>query len=329
MEKYFALYDSDLFYTTRFMEFLKKMKDFHFEISVFTKVESLKEFLMDKQVEILLLGDPYSIEELPKDKIRYIYLLTEDKRAGKALDYPYIFKYQPAAEVIREILSDYERKEDTSRVILNSNPGKIISLFAPEAGFADLAFTWSLSTLLSDNNKVLLVLLDLLPVQLIDTISNRTSSLTEFIYYLKENSDIIIKMKSLLKISNNLSVLGGLAHGADILALNKEDIQKWITALKKNTDYHRIIFYLSNCTDSLTEFLNVSDEVIVTTKNSLYEEAVIKEWQRQMECMQINTHTDKFKYTRLANEELQQLPISWNELAHCSAWEEALKYINN
>jgi hypothetical protein len=66
VEKIFALYDSDLFYATRFMEYLKKRKDFNFEVAAFTKPESFFEFLQEHQIEILLLESKFNLMKFPR-----------------------------------------------------------------------------------------------------------------------------------------------------------------------------------------------------------------------------------------------------------------------
>jgi hypothetical protein len=73
MEKILALYDSDVFYVSRFMEYFNKKIDSHFEVSAFTKKESLDEYLTFHPIEILLLGSGFVDESFTGRNIKYIY----------------------------------------------------------------------------------------------------------------------------------------------------------------------------------------------------------------------------------------------------------------
>jgi hypothetical protein len=182
---------------------------------------------------------------------------------------------------------------------------------------------------MSERQKVLFVRLDLLPVQLVDQYQNSNPSLSEFIYYLKTNEDMIEKMRELIVVNGNLSYLTGISHGSDILSLNKEEIQKWIEGIKNHSDYQTIIFYLENLTDAAAEVINLSESVLVTAKDTAYENLKIKEWQRQMECMGINMNADKFQFIRLQEEKTEMLPISMNILTHSYAWGLAERLVNS
>ncbi|MDF2943155.1 MAG: hypothetical protein K0S01_2013 [Herbinix sp.] len=330
MEKIFAIYDSDLIYATRFMEYFKKKKEFNFEISAFTKKESLEEFLQFHQIEILLLGEQASPDDLPIEKIKYIYQFTDDPNEEKRIDQPLIFKYQSVEVIMAEVFNNYIKRENVSQLKSNSKTTKIISIYSPISGIEKLAFAWSLSILLSEQKKVLFVPMDLLPVQLLSFVNNTNQFLSEFIYYLKENSNIIIKMRSLLSYSGNLSYLVGLAHGFDLLALNNGDIRRWGDELKINTDYQTIIFYIGGYTEAMVELVNISDSVIIPKIETNYESMMLQEWDRQMEQIGVDTNHDKFQNIQIQEEDrLGKENITLQELTNSLTWSIAKKYINS
>jgi hypothetical protein len=327
LEKIMAVYDTDIIYATRFMEYFKKKKDLGFGISAFTRKESLDEFLRIHQIEILILGECIRTEELPEEKIKYIFQFTEDPKLEKDTGPPNIFKYQPVQAIMAEIISFYAKKENESGIEHNTEFTKVISVISPTPNIMKLLFTWSIGVLLSERKKVLVVPLDLLPIQLLSFVDYTSQSLSEFIYYLKENPNIIMKMKTLLSYNGNLAYLTGLTHGFDLLSLTKEDICKWVEALKNHTDYQTVVFYLGYYTDSIVELMNQSDSVLIPITSTPYEKTMLKEWERQMDRIGINTSSDKFHRISIQEEELLvQAPISLQELSQSSAWIDALKY---
>lgn len=330
MERSFALYDSDAFYTTRFMEYFKQRKDFAFEILAFTRKESLEEYLQSHNIEILLLGKGIAPEDLSQYHIKYIYRLADNP--GNEIDagYPAVHKYQAAQAVMADILADYRRRENVPRASSNLNQMSIISVFSPAQGAEALSLAWSIGFQLSEQKKTLLVLLELLPVHFLAAADNKASPLTEFIYYLKENTDSIVKMNALLSYSGNLSCLSGVTHGADILALGKEDIHKWVEELKTRTDYQAVVFYLGCYTEAGVEIMVLSDTVLINGSDTAYKKALSTEWIRQMERAGIDMKQEKFiKAVFQRGPSIEHLPVTLSELMLTSSWNYVKQNLNS
>jgi len=330
VEKILAIYDSDSIYTTRFMEYFKKKKDLNFNISAFTRKESLEEFLLAHNIEILLLGGQALEEELPKEKIKYIYRFIDNPNEEMGVDQPFIFKYQSAQIIMTKVINDYVKKENEDQIKSSSKSTKIISIVSLVPGIEKLAFAWAMSILLAEQRKVLFIPLELLPFQLLSFVNNTSQCLSEFVYYLKENSKSIVKMKSLLGYNGNLSYLVGLAHGFDLLALKNEDIHNWIEELKIHTDYQTIVFYLGSYTEAMTELVKTSDSILIPTIGTFYEKAMRQEWDSQMKKIGIDTSHDKFQGIQLQEEdELGNEVVTIQELANSRTWSIAKQYVNS
>ncbi len=329
MEKTFVIYDSDVFYATRFMEFFKRNNTF-FEIAAFTRKDSLEEYLQFHPVEILLLGDVLEEELLKSQRIGYIYYLTDYAAGYFNNDSTNIYKFQAASSIMDQIVTDYTKKMDKSkddRKFFDQMP--IISVVSPVPCLESLLFTCSLAMQMSEQNKVLLVLLDPLPVRLTEHFNDLGQSLSDFIYYLKEKADITAKMNMISGIKGNLSYLSGILHGADLIALGKEDIRRWMEELRKAAVYRTVIFYVGCYTETLTEFMNNSNTVLITKIDYPYDTAVYQEWKRQQAQLGIDVDTDKFCLIELCREEgIEALPVTLQELTGTLSWENAKKYKN-
>jgi hypothetical protein len=322
LERIFLFYDSDVFYTTRFLEYFKKKKDFDFEIAVFTREESLGEYLQAHPVEILLLGNQIILNKLPADRASYIYKLVDSYTTDMDEDYHTILKYQPAQKIMSEILSDYTNKVNEKRPFTNSKQGRIISVFTPVHSLEALLFTWSAALQLSERKKVLLILLDIFQIQVLETFDNRGQALSEVIYYLKDNKDYSCKWKVLSSCSGNLSCLSGVAHGADILALSKEDMQKWTEDLRLHTDYQEMIFFLDCYSEAVLECMNLSDLVFAVDKEAFYEKAIAPELSRQLDMAGIDRNKDTYRRIMLPVESgIDHLPVTAGELSNTSSWD--------
>lgn len=339
MERNFALYDSDIFYVTRFMEYFKKKKDFGFELLAFTRKESLEEYLQSHSLEILLLGDQADMADIANianmanmaaERVKYIYQLAD--RQGNEPDHgwPMIHKYQAVQSVMNQIMADYRKRENVIRDSPDPKQMKIISVFSPVQNLEGSSLAWSVASQLSEQKKTLLVLLELLPVPVITPPGHQQQALTEFIYYLKENSNIILKMNSLLSYYNNLACLSGVTHGADVLALGKEDVRRWMEELRIHTDYQAIVFYLGCYTEAGIEIMNLSNTVLIEDIDTGYGKALLTEWTRQMERTGIDINRDKYIRVPLQAEAGgEHLPVTLSGLAQTFSWNYAKEKLNS
>lgn len=296
MDKLLAIFDIDVLYASRLMEYLKKSAWEEFEILLFTTEENLIEFLEYQAVEILLYGGEDLPWERQNNNIKHTFLLSSDKRLPKD-NYQFIYKYQPANKISSDILSLYTKLEDGKGETSNRNI-RIVSLFSPITNNEKAEFSWLLAKYISTIRKVLFIPLELLPTAHIVQQDEKEQSLSEFLYYLKESNAPVDKMKSYLSYSEKLSYLSGLTHGFDLLSINKDDASRFIESIKEHKDYEMVIFYLGIYTEASMEILKHSDEVCVISCDKSYEELVIGEWEKQMELLGYPVH--KLKYHRIS-----------------------------
>lgn len=326
MKKTLALFDSDSIYAARFMEYFRNKQEFEWDITAFTKIEKLESYLQGHSLEILLVGSGERTESLPVDKISNCYLLTEEHQEVGS-DQNAVFRYQSVERIMEQVLSDYLRKQDEKAAIINPKRMNIITVFSPVGGGQDAALAWAMGFWLARQRKVLLLPLELFAMKQLEFIDSSRQGLSEFIYYLKENSNILTKLKELLNYSNNLAFLAGASHGFDLLSLNKEDIHRWITMLRTNTDYHSVIFYLNYYHEAGMELLKLSDSVVIIKGQSSYEELVCREWERQMDCIGIDLQQEKFKCIYRTTEwGGTKTYHNLQELCSSSIWQQAQEY---
>ena len=328
MKKIIALYDSDSIYAARFMEYFQHKQEFEWEVIAFTKKEKLEAYLLEHRIELLLSGSREFLENPFTESVRYSYLLTEELHEANT-EQNKIFRYQSIERMMEQLRSDYMRRQDEISVSTNPNRMNLITLFSPVPGDQDMGFAWSLGFQLAKQGKALFLPLEPLSRRLLDFIEPMDMVLSEFIYYLKENSSSLYKWKELLHYNNNLAYLAGVQHGFDLLALNKEDIHRWVELLRTGTDYQNVIFYLPYYQEAGMELLKLSDQVILIKGQFAFEQDVVREWERQMDIIGFDIRNPKFR----------SVPRSWDrsgavvyhslqELMESSVWLQAKEYLN-
>lgn len=293
-----AIFDTDVLYATRLMEYFKKSEVKGFDVLLFTKKEFLVEFLEYQAVEILLYGG----EDLSKvqqcNNIKYLFLLCANRRLPKD-NFSLIYKFQPASKIGSDVLSLYTRLEDCQNETAYGDV-RLISVFSPVPNVEKMSFSWSLAKNISERGKVLFIPFELLPSAYTIPREEGGQSLSEFLYYLKESkTDPIDKMKSYLSYSEKLSYLSGLTHGFDLLSISKEDMCRFIDGIREHKDYEMVIFYLGIYTEAAMEVLKRSDEVCIIISEGNYEDLVLSEWERQIEILGCPIHELKHHLLRI------------------------------
>ncbi len=298
MKKLLAVFDTDTLYASRLMEYFKRSNWDDFEIILFTKQESLVDFLKYQAVDILLFGGDTLSEEISRENIKYVFwICTDNKQAKDKQDT--IYKYQAAGKIGSDIFSRYTKLENNYHSDSLDNLS-IISFFAPVPSEEKISYAWSRAKELSYRRKVLFIDLEQLPVTIKPWHENSVSSMSELLYFLKEgNPNYIDKLYTYLNYSDKLSYLAGPTHGFDLLSLCREDMGRLMDDLKKYTDYETVILYLGIYTEASMEALSRSNDIYILANDLNYDELVEKEWERQMELMGIQINKLNIKRIRL------------------------------
>jgi hypothetical protein len=330
MKKTMAIYDSEECYVTRFMEYFNNKSNFEFELSGFTLEESLLSYLSQHKVEILLLAAPVPIDGTVRDHVGFIYELSEENHSASDEERSVIFKYQSAQAVMDELRTDYIRRNKTTPSEEGSAATELITIFSPKAGMEELIFAWSTAFLFAKSKRTLFVPMELIPTHFLSFIDTSLEKLSEFIYYLKENPNIITKMNSLLQCHSNLCYLAGITHGFDLLSLSTEDIRKWVSELRFHSDFQHIVFYLDYYDAAGAELMKLSNRILLPTDHTIYHNKILKEWELQMERMGTPLKSDRYHYVNINQDPgCRKDYRSLQELTQSSTWYSALQYINS
>lgn len=330
MEKLLAIYDTDVSYALRFTEYIQKRKETGFEVATFTKADNLEDFLKDQPIEILLYCDRGPYEGIECDHIKYIFYLTTPEDTDIMQTCPRINKYQSAKSVVTDILSCYTRLENESNPVTKGS-SNFLCVYSPCTGSTKMHFAWSMALVMADKKKTLFIPLDLFPVPGLYRAGTTNTSLSEFIYYLKEvNPKLTEKMKNLLNFTGKLSYLSGISHGLDLISLSKEDIHWWMEELREHTDYEAVVFYIGIYTEASIEIMKQSNMIYVVNEENTYEENVVTEWERQINLIDPYTNQLRYQKVSLPREEWMNKEDSNSHEIHLDLiWQIAEHHVNN
>jgi len=127
-----AIYDSEADYALKLAEYFRLKNGLNYSVSVFTDYNSLKNYLSENDIDILLISEEFCmyIEEL--QNVSNLFILTDGNIDAALKQYASLYKYQPADRMLRDIMSCYALSSSREKVtVLTSAPAKITGIYSP------------------------------------------------------------------------------------------------------------------------------------------------------------------------------------------------------
>lgn len=276
-----AICDSDIEYSTRLMNYLKRDQSLNFDISIFTKTNSLEEFLHIRQDEncIILINEKMMVDKQILEMYKNVLILTEIQDKVNHGD-EYLFKYQNVSNILNSILSLNMGKVNKYQKKFSRDKKRILTIFDMNNNLVKLKLSWLISQNLSRYKKSLFIILDIFNTSLNNNdISN--FNLSELIYYSKDSNNLEGKLYELLDTDNELKYISGITHPFDLTSIENENIMAIINDIKTSSDFEYIIFYTNVFTPAINDLMTISDELCIPIIESKYENAILNEWDRQ------------------------------------------------
>jgi hypothetical protein len=303
MNTIIAIYDKDINYSNLLMDYMKKKHKFLAQSRVFTNLESLKEYLKEGTIQILLLGEEVK-EDIFQEKAKYICLLSEGSFLNEELQsdtslYPVIYKFQSAEKILEELFSYFPLDRLQGKPQSLNQEKELVGVFSRDTGISLQGFALSLAQEYSKSKKTLYITLS--EIQVLEELMSgeNKSGLSEVIYYLKQNpSNLLQKLNGVIKHMNTLDILPGAAFGPDVYELSGEDILLLLDTLNR-ADYEVIVIEAASLTLSNLGLLRECSKVFLLEEDNHFSEASHESLGKQLTWAGWGDLMDKFQLVRL------------------------------
>lgn len=262
-----ALYDKKG-YMASLVDYLCRRGRNLVETMLFTSRELLEKRALEEEIDILLAGEEV-LEEVRHwhNLIPQIILFSEGDRVREGSEYPVLFKYQSAQEILKEVLSCAAENDRIPFVqgIVGSRELEVISSFAPYGGAGTTEAAIEAARKAAAEKRTLFVSLELF--QGVETQNGegkgkkRTDSygrgMSEVAFYLKQRKEkLALKLETVITEWEQMDCIRAVEDYRDLQALESRDLQYFLEVLQCQTDYACVVFdigYLSEATLWLME----------------------------------------------------------------------------
>ncbi len=261
---------ADGMYSGRFSDYINHHKNMLIDLVTFTSINSAEEYLKNGSADILLVSGDMACEAGKLKNIKKIIILSDGSYTG-AQEYPVIFKYQPAAHILKEIFAQVA-EDDTIQgmpVIHTSKQAELIVVFSPYGGSGASTYARNLCAGMAGSNNVLYINLEIF-----DSFAEFESSadnheyicgMSEVVYYIKQKKDkLAFKLGSIIKHhKDGYNYILPVEDYRDLYSISPEDMECFTDVLASGMMYDKVVFDAGYVHESLLKLLQVCDVLIL------------------------------------------------------------------
>lgn len=261
---------ADGMYSGRFSDYINHHKNMLIDLVTFTSINSAEEYLKNGSADILIVSGDMACEAGKLKNIKKIIILSDGSYTG-AQEYPVIFKYQPAAHILKEIFAQVA-EDDTIQgmpVIHTSKQAELIVVFSPYGGSGASTYARNLCAGMAGSNNVLYINLEIF-----DSFAEFESSadnheyicgMSEVVYYIKQKKDkLAFKLGSVIKHhKDGYNYILPVEDYRDLYSISPEDMECFTDVLASGMMYDKVVFDAGYVHESLLKLLQVCDVLIL------------------------------------------------------------------
>lgn len=311
----FAICDSQQNYVYKLTEYLNRRKAVPFQIVAFTSLEKFLEYESKTQVELLLITEELFANTPNSFQTPHIILLNETG-VEKVKGYHFIYKYQSAEQIARQILKIYGEIGDPSRLAMVNRKIEILGVYSPIKRCLQTSFALTLGQLIGKERKCLY--LNFEAFSGFSKLMKREyeQDFMDLMYFLNGGIEkFVYKLKGMIESIGSLDYIPPALSFMDFAQMEGKSIRLLLEEIAGRTDYEVVILDLSDNLNSLFEILMVCDRIYTITKADGIALAKLEQYEELIFYMQkdeILGRTQKIDLPQFEAipDKLEELPFS-------------------
>lgn len=282
MGRIMAVYDVDPFYANKFAEFANEREKTPFTAIAFTSLARLKSFTEKQEIELLLVGDEVSAEELEAIPAGQVIRLNE---TGIAVSdgTPSVYKYQASDRVLREVMACYQVNDKSEVFTLTGTKCRIQGVYSPAGRCGKTGFIMTLGQVLAKTEKVLLLSLENFSVFSRLTGSEYTGTLSDLLYYFRMDEYSRLRLGSVTYRLNSLDYVPPVEYAEDLKDVTGEELARLIQMIAKDGGYEVILLDLGYFGKGAESVLELCSVIYTPVPGDAVSAAKVEAWKDYLE----------------------------------------------
>lgn len=314
MKRIMAIYDVDPFYADRFAEFANQKETIPFIVVAFTSISRLKSFAEQQPVEVLLVGDDVSEEELADVKVGQIMRLSGDGVPGRPgisgvgisdgrsrteqigaagfagmtdksgeWEIPVVYKYQSSDAVLREVMACYQTRPEQAPFAVVGVKSNIIGVYSPVNRCGKTGFCLVLGQVLAKEARVLCLNLEEYSAMSSLTGTEYQTDLSDLIYYYRQGEYSRMRLGAVVHSWGELEYVPPVTYAEDLAEITGEELAGLVTRIASEGSYDVILLDLGTLGRSAEPLLELCSMIYAPLKEDCISAAKIAAWREYLQ----------------------------------------------
>ncbi|MCQ2495795.1 MAG: hypothetical protein MJ131_04295 [Lachnospiraceae bacterium] len=315
MKRILAIRSQETEYAEELSKSFNRKSDGIFHSLVFSDEQAYLDYSKNNRIDMLLCDESLMNDGRLPYHAENICILTELGVAFEHEKYPGIFKYQSAENIMNEILRQYYKRQEITRVRPEATGCSIFSVVSPSGGCHSSSFALALAMYHSLGEKTLFVSFDpffLLPEE---EKSGNDMNISDVIYYLEQGQiNVMSHVKKLTHKRGNLECISGASCWFDIYEMKSAHMDQLLTELMKVQCYETVVFDVGIIGAAAMDVFLASDIVYVPKGRDASASGKLDEMKRQISFLGQAQVLDKMKEIVIPHDELLADGYSYDTL---------------
>lgn len=262
----FVLCDTEEEYALLMTEFLRSHKELPWEIHTYTDMEQLLKEEWE-QITLLVVSESAYREELHRLKPSHLVVLNEIGIL-KNQEYRNVDKYQPAEEVLRELLEVYmETFEEDISWFGTRYQTKFIGIYSPVRRCLQSTFAMTMSQILAEEHKTLYLNFEHYAGINELLADNDSKDLADLLYFLSTDREKFrMRLQTFVLQKGNLHYIPPMKYGQNLLSVTPTEWMSLFHKIESSGAYEYVILDLSDSMQGLFDILRICRRVYMLTK---------------------------------------------------------------
>lgn len=313
MKRIMAIYDADPFYADRFAEFANQREAIPFAAVAFTSIGRLKSFSEQQHIELLLVGDEVSDDELAEVKVgqivrlsgngvpgrpevagssgsgrQYRYEMDAGQKSGETADgssraIPVVYKYQSSDAVLREVMACYHVWPEQAPHTAVSLKSSVIGVYSPVNRCGKSGFCLTLGQVLAKEARVLCLNFEEYSAMSSLTGTEYVTDLSDLMYYYRQGEFNRMRLGAVVHRWGELEYVPPVIYAEDLAEVTGEELAGLTVRIASDGSYDTLLLDLGTLGRSAEPLLELCDVVYAPVREDCISAAKISAWKEYLQ----------------------------------------------
>ncbi len=260
MEKILALYDNDQHYSERLGRFLESRSELPFRVCRFQDPEKLRQFSDRHGIDVLLSDEHCAREARDFCSPREVICLREN--GGTDPEDGSIYKFQSGEGILRELLKHYAATPVPER----QGRARLYLIFSPLGRIGKSCFALTLARLLARECPTLYLSLEENAAFAANQTLRHSGTLSEALYYHKQNMLDTARLQSLLYDAEGLSYIPPVRNPEDLSALSQGELSSFVDILRSSTAFNALVVDTDSLISRAAPLFPLAEKILIPVR---------------------------------------------------------------